>query len=195
MKALALIDLQKDFIDGSLGVGSEKFNAAWENAKKLAATEKFGLILATMDYHPEKHCSFKENGGIWPVHCVENTDGCALNPGVVAFLNSTSNEKFEKGEDYPFVLLKGRDEGEEEYGVNLMDSSRYGTKIAKDEVKKIDEVHVVGLCTDYCVKNCAIETAKANPNVKIYIHTSCSVAINPDEKLNLEEFPNIHVVD
>ena len=195
MKALALIDLQNDFIDGSLAVGSEKFYASWENTKKLAANEKFDFVLATMDYHPQKHCSFKENGGIWPDHCVASTSGCALNKDVLAFLNSTSEKKIEKGEDYPYVLLKGKNLNEEEYGVNLLDASRYGTEEAKEAAAKIDEIHVVGLCTDYCVKNCAIETAKKNADVKIFVHTSCSVAINPDEKIDFSEFPNIQIVE
>ena len=195
MKALALIDLQNDFIDGSLAVGSEKFYASWENTKKLAANEKFDFVLATMDYHPQKHCSFKESGGIWPDHCVASTSGCALNKDVLAFLNSTSEKKIEKGEDYPYVLLKGKNLNEEEYGVNLLDASRYGTEEAKEAAAKIYEIHVVGLCTDYCVKNCAIETAKKNADVKIFVHTSCSVAINPDEKIDFSEFPNIQIVE
>lgn len=195
MKALALIDLQNDFIDGSLAVGSEKFYASWENTKKLAANEKFDFVLATMDYHPQKHCSFKESGGIWQDHCVASTSGCALNKDVLAFLNSTSEKKIEKGEDYPYVLLKGKNLNEEEYGVNLLDASRYGTEEAKEAAAKIDEIHVVGLCTDYCVKNCAIETAKKNADVKIFVHTSCSVAINPDEKIDFSEFPNIQIVE
>lgn len=195
MKALALIDLQNDFIDGSLAVGSEKFYASWENTKKLAANEKFDFVLATMDYHPQKHCSFKKSGGIWPDHCVASSEGCAMNADVLAFLNSKSEKKIEKGEDYPYVLLKGKNLNEEEYGVNLLDASRYGTEEAKEAAAKIDEIHVVGLCTDYCVKNCAIETAKKNADVKIFVHTSCSVAINPDEKIDFSEFPNIQIVE
>ena len=62
MQALALIDLQNDFIDGSLAVGNEKFYKAWKHTKQLIEKEHFDVVLATMDYRPANHCSFKAQG-------------------------------------------------------------------------------------------------------------------------------------
>jgi len=195
MKAIALIDLQNDFIDGSLAVGSEKFYEAWENTKKLVSSEKFDTVLATMDYHPVNHTSFKKVGGIWPDHCVAGSEGGRLNWKVLEFLDGISGKKLGRGEEYPFTLLKGKDSAVEEYGVNLLDASRYESEEAKSSVGKITEIHIAGLCTDFCVKNCAIETAKANKEIPIYVHKMCSVAINPDEKIDFSDYPNIHLVD
>lgn len=195
MKAIALIDLQNDFVDGSLGVGSEKFYEAWENTLELIQKEKFDCVLATMDYHPKTHCSFKEQGGIWVPHCVQGTGGVRLNWKVLEYLDSLSSTSLLKGEDYPLTLLKGQNQNEEEYGVNLMEADRYVSYLARTSINYITELHIVGLCTDFCVKNCAIETARMNRKLPIFIHKSCSVAINPDKELDLYEYENIKIVD
>lgn len=195
MKALALIDLQNDFIDGTLGVGNDKFYKAWENTLELIKKEKFDVILATMDFHPKNHCSFKAQGGIWEPHCVQGTGGVRLNWKVLEYLDTLSTTPLSKGEDYPLTLLKGKNANEEEYGVNLMEADRYVSYLARTSINYITELHIVGLCTDFCVKNCAIETARMNRKLPIYLHTSCSVAINPDKELDLYEYENIKIVD
>jgi nicotinamidase/pyrazinamidase len=195
MKAVALIDLQNDFIDGSMGVGSDKFYKAWDNIINLIKREKPDLILATMDYHPENHCSFKAQGGEWPSHCVQKSGGVRLNWKVLEFLDSLSTTPLARGEDYPLMYLKGQKSDTEEYGVDLMNADRYVSYLAKSSISNIDEIHVVGLCTDFCVKNCALETARNHRDLPIYIHKSCSVAIDPTKELDLYEYKNIKVVD
>ena len=196
MKAIALIDLQNDFIDGSLAVGSDKFYKAWENTLNLIKKEKFDVVLATMDYHPANHCSFKANSneGKWPNHCVQGTGGVRLNWKVLEYLNSLSSTPLVKGEDYPLMLLKGKETNNEEYGVNLMEADRYVSYLARTSIRDIDELHIVGLCTDFCVKNCAIETARNNRNLPIFIHTDCSVAIDESKDIDLYEYENIKIV-
>ena len=73
MKSILLIvDPQNDFITGTLAVEGAK-----EKMMKLAESDldKYDYVCVTMDSHPKDHCSFKENGGIWPVHCVYDTNG------------------------------------------------------------------------------------------------------------------------
>lgn len=195
MKALCLIDLQNDFIDGSMGVGSNKFNKAWDNVMRLVKVQKFDIVAVTMDYHPKDHCSFRENGGEWPAHCVQGSGGVRLNWKVLEFLNSLSNLKVDKGEEYPLSFLKGQDKNLEEYGVNLMEADRYSSYLARSSINRVTELHIAGLCTDYCVKNCALETARCNRELPIVIHTKCSVAINPQNELTVYEYKNIKVTD
>lgn len=195
MKAICFIDLQNDFIDGALGVGSDKFKVAWENTLKLMENEKFDSFLATMDYHPKEHCSFVENGGEWPAHCVQGTGGVRLNWRVLEFLDQFNITHLEKGEDYPLMLLKGKDAANDEYSVNLLDADRYVSYLARTSLRDITELHIVGLCTDYAVKNCAVETARMNRNLPIYIHTDCCVAQNPNKNLDLYEYSNIKIIN
>ena len=194
MKAICFIDLQNDFIDGSMGVGSEKFAKAWDNTLKLIEHEKFEVFLATMDFHPKNHCSFKENGGEWPTHCVQGTGGVRLNWRVLEFLDQFNITHLERGEEYPLMLLKGQKANTDEYSVDLLDFDRYVSYLARTSMRDITELHIVGLCTDYAVKNCAVETARMHRDLPIYIHTDCCVAVDPGKKLDLYEYQNIHVV-
>ena len=70
-KILAFVDVQNDFIDGSLGVTYEKWADAYKNIEKLMNSQNFDAYIFTRDNHPASHCSFKEFGGIWPAHCVK----------------------------------------------------------------------------------------------------------------------------
>ena len=69
---LLIVDPQNDFITGTLAVEGAK-----EKMMKLAESDlsKYDYVCVTLDTHPENHCSFKENGGIWPKHCVFATNG------------------------------------------------------------------------------------------------------------------------
>jgi nicotinamidase/pyrazinamidase len=81
--ALIVVDLQNDFLPGgALAVPHGEEVIAPLN-HYIAAFAARGLpVFATRDWHPLNHCSFKENGGPWPVHCVQNTPGAAFAPGL-----------------------------------------------------------------------------------------------------------------
>ena len=75
---LMIIDPQYDFISGSL-----ECSDAIEKMTKLAYYirengEKYDSIVITLDWHPIDHCSFIENGGEWPMHCVAYTKGASI---------------------------------------------------------------------------------------------------------------------
>jgi nicotinamidase/pyrazinamidase len=134
--ALILVDIQNDFCsDGALPVKDG------EQVVEVANTlmQAFPLVVATQDWHPPNHCSFQEQGGAWPPHCVQNSTGAQLHP----LLN-------QKGIDYFFrkAFTPEKDcfsgfEAVDERGVSLDEVLR------KRRVKK---VFVTGLATDYCVK-------------------------------------------
>lgn len=79
-KILLIVDPQVDFISGSLAVEGAK-----EKMDALASALQNGeidcdYVMVTKDFHPSNHCSFKENGGQWPPHCVKGTTGCWVQP-------------------------------------------------------------------------------------------------------------------
>ena len=77
---LLIIDLQKDFIYGSLTVpGATQVLPAINEVK-----DRFDLVYFTLDWHPVNHCSFQAQGGPWPVHCVHHTAGAALDESVLS---------------------------------------------------------------------------------------------------------------
>ena len=86
MKTLVIVDIQKDFYDpkGSLYVsGAETFPS-----KIADLVPGYDNVYFTLDWHPLNHCSFKQNGGIWPVHCLKYSWGASLPDEVLASIDS-----------------------------------------------------------------------------------------------------------
>src|SRR4051812_43541892 len=80
-EALVIVDFQNDFTPGgALAVAGGDEIA--ERVNELAADDRFGLVVATRDWHPRDHGSFDEKGGPWPVHCVQGTEGAELHPSL-----------------------------------------------------------------------------------------------------------------
>lgn len=77
-KILLIVDPQVDFISGSLAVeGAKEKMDALANALQNGEID-CDYVMVTKDFHPSNHCSFKENGGQWPPHCVKGTAGSCV---------------------------------------------------------------------------------------------------------------------
>jgi nicotinamidase/pyrazinamidase len=77
--ALLVVDMQNDFMPGgALGVqGGDEITP--EVNRLIGVFSSRGLpIVFSRDWHPPDHCSFEAQGGVWPVHCVQNTKGAAF---------------------------------------------------------------------------------------------------------------------
>jgi nicotinamidase/pyrazinamidase len=141
-RALVIVDYQNDFNPGgALGVAGGDEIAERINA--LARSGDYDLVVATRDWHPPDHGSFTAQGGPWPEHCVQGSPGAELHPA----LDRTA---------IAAVVDKGQDPGTEGYsgfeGTNLEELLReHG----------VDHLTVVGLATDYCVKNTALDALRA----------------------------------
>ena len=138
-RALIVVDYQNDFTppDGALAVPEGDEIAGRIN--ELARSGDFDLVVATRDWHPSDHGSFDAQGGPWPVHCVAGTHGAQLNPA----LDTGAID---------VIVDKGQDPATEGY------SGFDGTDLAallRDS--GIRELTIVGLATDYCVKQTALE--------------------------------------
>jgi nicotinamidase/pyrazinamidase len=140
-QALVIVDFQNDFTPGgALAVPDGDAIAARVN--ELAADPRFDLVVATRDWHPPDHGSFADQGGPWPVHCVQGTPGAELHPA----LDRAAVE---------VVVDKGQDPGTE--GYSGFEGTRLGELLRE---RGIDRVTVVGLATDYCVKNTALDALR-----------------------------------
>ena len=176
-KILAFVDIQNDFIDGSLAVGYENWAKACEKIESFKNSNKFDTFVFTRDNHPVDHCSFKEQGGIWPAHCVQKTAGSEIFWKFQADYNQKNSVK----------IMKGENKNLEEYGVDLLSYK----KAPKDEAC---DVYVVGLCYDYCVSECAKMTAKAHPKARVHIVKNATVAIDPSAVIDFSDYPNLDVI-
>jgi nicotinamidase/pyrazinamidase len=140
-KALIIVDFQNDFTPGG-ALAVPEGDAIADRLNELAASDEYDLVVATRDWHPPDHGSFAERGGPWPVHCVQGTEGGELHPA----LDRTRVD---------VVVDKGQDPGTEGY------SGFENTNLAELlRSRGIGEVTIVGLATDYCVKNTALDALR-----------------------------------
>ena len=145
---LIVVDPQIDFISGSLPVGG-----ATEAMDALAAYVKahgndYTLMVVTNDWHPYNHCSFAPNGGPWPVHCVQNSEGAATYWPLLEALYGCETETI--------FLQKGDLQHREEYSIMQNSASREFLEytLADEETdQRYDEIHVCGIAGDVCVLN------------------------------------------
>ena len=158
MKALIIVDVQNDFIPGgALGVvDGDQVIPIINNIMDL-----YDLVIATQDWHPKGHGSFAEavedigtvvdlqglEQVLWPEHCVQGEFGAEF----VANLNTDKvHAVFQKGTDPKIDSYSGL------FDNGKLKATGLGQYLTE---KKVKEVHVVGLATDYCVKFTALDLA------------------------------------
>lgn len=167
MKYLVVVDMQKDFIDGSLGT-VEAQGIVDNVVQKINGFD--GDIAVTHDTHHDDYMETQE-GRLLPVkHCVENEPGWALHPAVFEAID----QKFRSGNSRVEVFLKPTF-GSLELGDWLMN---------RDTSDPIDEIVLVGLCTDICVISNALLIKAYLPEVKITVDADCCAGVTPESHAN-----------
>ncbi|MCR5109968.1 MAG: cysteine hydrolase [Ruminococcus sp.] len=165
MKVLIVIDMQKDFTTGALGnpeTAAVVGNVA-EYITKFRNENKDGKLIATLDTHNEDYMNTQEGKKLPVPHCIRGTDGWMLEDAVENALgeNCIKLEKITFGAvDLPFAV--GRDEN-------------------------IEEIQLVGVCTDICVISNAMILKAAFPEVPIKIIADCCAGVTPDTHNNALE--------
>lgn len=165
--ALIIVDMLNDFIDGSMAClnAKEAVNetAAFIDGKTApesgqddenAILGQFP-ILFICDHHPADHCSFIENGGQWPAHCVTGTRGSAIHDKLTPYVSEE------------LTFYKGCDKSQEQYsGWEGMNKAGQSVEEVLD-LLDISEVYVCGIATEYCVKATAEDLFKAGKKVTV----------------------------
>jgi nicotinamidase/pyrazinamidase len=140
-RALVIVDFQNDFTPGG-ALAVDGGDEIVGRVNELAASEAFDLVIATRDWHPPAHGSFARQGGPWPEHCVQGTLGAELHPAL-------------DRSRVDIVLDKGQDPATEGYsGFEATDLAR----LLRD--RGVEELCVIGLATDYCVRNTALDALR-----------------------------------
>jgi nicotinamidase/pyrazinamidase len=159
MKVLIVVDVQNDFVaGGALAVPGGEQVVPMINQMM----DQYDLVVATQDWHPEGHGSFakrpEEIGTVvalqgleqvlWPEHCVQGQLGAA-------FVEGLATDRLDA------VFQKGTDPGIDSYS-GLFDNGKMKATGLDQYLKDngVQEAHVVGLATDYCVKFTALDLAE-----------------------------------
>lgn len=149
--ALIVTDVQNDFADpkGNLYVRGGAKIVPFVNGEIGRAVRAGAYVVYTQDWHPLTTPHFKKDGGIWPVHCLQGSWGAAFHPDLL--LRGEVVRKGVGGEDgYSGFTVRDPQSGEQE-GTGLEDVLRE---------QGIVRVVLVGLATDYCVKETALDALR-----------------------------------
>lgn len=155
-KVLIVVDMQNDFIDGSLGT-PEAVSIIPNVVKEI---ENFdGEVIATMDTHYEDYLDSHEGEKLPTPHCIKGSDGWKINADVKAALekkNFVTLEKLTFGSiDLPEMIYELL--GEEDLSIEL-----------------------IGLCTDISVISNALTIKAFFPESEIYVNSSCCAGMTPE---------------
>ena len=158
MRILVVVDMQNDFIDRALG--TKEAEAIVENvANKIRSFD--GKIIYTKDTHGRDYLNTQEGKNLPVEHCIRESEGWELSSKIPVADDATVFEK-------PTF-------GSKELGTYL-------EKLAKDV--DIEEIEVIGLCTDICVISNALLIKAFLPEVKITVDSSCCAGVTPESHKN-----------
>jgi len=186
MRALVLVDIQNDFLPGG-ALAVPDGDAVIPIANQLQPA--FPVVVATQDWHPANHGSFAANHPgkkvfeqtelngqaqtLWPLHCVQNTEGAAL----AASLDQNRIAK---------VFRKGTDAGVDSYSGFFDNGHRKSTGLGDWlKGKGVTEVFVCGLATDYCVKFTALDATQLGFKTSVIEDASRGVNLGGNDVKNV----------
>ena len=189
--ALVVVDMLYDFIDGTLACQNAE-NAVKETLKQIDKLTKGQggeeheildtfPILFVRDQHPADHCSFTEQGGTWPAHCVAGTHGGEVHEDLKPYVREELT--FDKGYDRSLEQYSGFE------GLNTAEQT-LGEIL---ELLDTTDVFVCGIATEFCVKNTCEDLLKAG--FKVHLLKDCIAYVTVEGHLKaLEEMTSKGIV-
>lgn len=153
MKVLAIIDMQKDFIDGALGTKEAVSIVPKVAARLKRAREDGETVVFTRDTHHADYLSTQEGRKLPVPHCMEGTAGWQID-AVLPVLDAPVFDKPGFGAPALIDYLKG--------------------------LPELESVEFIGLCTDICVITNAMMTKGALPEVPLFVRADCCAGVTPE---------------
>jgi nicotinamidase/pyrazinamidase len=187
MKALIIVDVQNDFLPGG-ALAVPDGDQVIPVVNQLS--QDFDLVFTTQDWHPANHCSFaasypdKKIGDrilidgqeqiLWPVHCVQNTYGAQL-----------AAELHPKVISGGVHISKGTDERVDSYS-GFFENQRKRSTGLETLLRQhgADDLTIVGLATDYCVKATVLDARDLGFKVSVYEKACRAVNLAPGDGAN-----------
>jgi nicotinamidase/pyrazinamidase len=166
--ALVLIDVQKDFCPGGrLPVPGGDEVVPILNRWLAAAAERGVHVVASRDCHPSNHMSFAEQGGPWPVHCVEGSDGVAFHGSLALPANVE-------------VVSKGARQDHDQ------NSAFDGTDLAaRLRQRNVLRLWIGGLARDVCVRATVLDALREGFDV--HVIADATRPVNPGRDTSLAD--------
>lgn len=160
--ALVVIDVQNDFCPGG-ALAVPGGDAVIAPLNRALASQRWATVVGTRDWHPADHASFREQGGPWPSHCVQESPGAAFHPAL-------------ESARFDHVISKGIAREDPGY------SAVAGTELAKILRRAgTTRVFVGGLATDYCVCATVLDLRRKGFEVVLLTDAIQGVGVSPED--------------
>ena len=178
-RLLIIVDPQVDFTTGSLATANGP-KAMDYLATKLGEGEwkNYGWIIITQDAHPANHCSFVEQGGVFPPHCVQGTEGMKVYPALQTVLDNLMANVSGYNIHY---MQKGDLADKEEF--SIFQNAHSGEKLRRtiEEFQHFEGIDVCGIATDYCVYETVKDLIAFYPANQVRVVTNCLAAVDDND--------------
>ena len=175
-----VVDMLYDFIDGSLACSNAQ--DAVKESVKFINDNPLHLVVYICDSHPEKHCSFAENGGIWPPHCVAGTKGAQVHESFYSQITRSDARPSLNN-----ILRKGEDPNFEQYSGFQAITGKGETLLNYLQGNDAENVFVSGIATEFCVNETVKDLINAGFKVTVIEKALAYVDYNGHKK-TLDDF-------
>jgi nicotinamidase/pyrazinamidase len=174
--ALLLVDVQNDFCPGGALPAPEGDAIVPALNRWIDSAHAGGsVVAASRDWHPPHHCSFKEQGGKWPAHCVQHTHGAEFRADLR--LPATV-----------IVVSKGQAKDRDAY------SAFDGTDLARTlRDKGVERVWIGGLALDVCVRATCLDAVQAGFETHLIADGTRAVAGDPQATIDELRAAGVHI--
>ena len=169
MKALIIVDMQNDFIDGALGTPEAQaiVSNVVNKMKKHKNTDT--IILFTKDTHKENYLDTHEGKKLPIPHCIEGTPGWSIIKPIASEFKADGYMTYSSG-----TVINGR-------VLKLTFGSYDLLKILDSDEIELDEIELCGVCTDICVISNAIMIKNFFPDIPVIVDASCCAGVTPEK--------------
>lgn len=174
--ALLIIDVQKDFCaGGALAVPNGDRVVPPLNRYIVDAVARGWPVYASRDWHPAVTTHFRQYGGEWPPHCVQDTEGATFHDDLQL---------------PPSVIVISAGQSPDKPGYSAFEGGRSDGTPFLDDLRERGTRHlyVGGLATDYCVKHSVLDARRAGLEVTVLTDAIAGIDVNVgDSERALEE--------
>lgn len=168
MKVLVVVDMQQDFINGALGT-KEAVSIVPAVRRKIEGFD--GMVLFTKDTHHKDYLQTQEGRNLPVIHCVKGSEGHELEPSLAEYARQAAEEKqiqiFEKP------------------GFGSKDLAQFLEELSERE--SLEQIELVGLCTDICVISNAMLLKAFLPEVPVIVDSACCAGVTPQSHMQALE--------
>ena len=166
-KALVVIDMQNDFIDGSLGTPEAQAIVLNVSERVKAAVQDGEKLIFTQDTHPKNYLQTAEGKKLPVEHCIKPSHGWALTSSLIPYAKDAV----------------------------VLEKPTFGATGLPQHVAGFDEITVIGLCTDICVISNAMLLKAFLPEAKICVDSNCCAGVTPESHLRALEAMKMCQID